>query len=113
MIKHKYGTFDESQLETYKTKMQKKIFWLVLYTDEQTKYDFINVDVEKYHIKCMEQLSGLNSLFGYPTDIVDILITLEMAFSVLQDRNGFDFAKYRKLILDAGAMIKRLKVGAY
>lgn len=113
MVKYKYGTFDEQQIDFYKTRFQKKIFWLILYTDENTRHDFGNIDVEKYHVKCMEQLAGFNSLFGYSPDMVDILVTLECALNVLQDHDGFDFTKYRKLILDAGGMVKRLRIGEY
>ena len=109
-IIHKYGTFKNSQIEDYKVKMQKKIFWLIIYTDENTRNEYKNVDVKNYQTNIMRQLSGLNSLLSYPTDIVEILSVLESAMLLLDD-DTFDFKMYRKLILDAGAMVKRMKVG--
>lgn len=113
IVKHKYGCFDFEQFEKYKSIMQKKIFWLILYTDKKTNYQYKNVDVSLYHKNLMEQIAGLNSLLFYPTDIIEILSTLEAALIVLETKEGFDFSKYRKLVLDAGAAMKRLKVGDY
>lgn len=110
LIKHKYGNFNMEQVEVYKTHMQKKIFWLILYTDKETSWEYPDVDVIRYHKNIMIQLSGLNSLLFYPPELVAILSELEAAF-ILLNKDTFDFKKYRKLILDAGAQIKRLKVG--
>lgn len=49
LVPHKYGEFKLSQVDYYKQKLRKKIFWLVLYTDKNTKDDFKNIDVVKYH----------------------------------------------------------------
>ena len=48
LVPHKYGEFKISQIDYYKQKLRKKIFWLVLYTDKNTKEDFKNIDVVKY-----------------------------------------------------------------
>ena len=45
LVPHKYGEFKISQIDYYKQKLRKKIFWLVLYTDKNTKEDFKNIDV--------------------------------------------------------------------
>ena len=110
MISHKYGTFDDKQFVNYKNRMRKKIFWLIIYTDPKTNKDYKNVDVAMYHKKLMEQLSGLNSLLFYPSRMIDILCALEYAFEIL-NKEEFDFKHYRKLVLDAGAMVDRLEVG--
>lgn len=109
-INHKYGTFDVTQFNKYKDRMKKKIFWLIIYTDPETNEPYKNVDVTTYHKHIMEQISGLSSLLFHSSKIVDILCTLETAFSIL-NKEKFDFQSYRKLVLDAGAMMDRLKVG--
>ena len=45
-----YGHFDDLQIEEYKEKLHKEMFWLLLYKDPKTKDEFKNVDFEKYFI---------------------------------------------------------------
>ena len=109
-INHKYGSFDISQFNKYKERMKKKIFWLIIYTDSKTNEQYQDVDVVAYHKHIMKQISGLNSLLLQSSKIVDILCALETALSILE-KEEFDFQSYRKLVLDAGAMMDRLKAG--
>ena len=109
-INHKYGSFDVTQFNKYKERMRKKIFWLIIYTDSDTNEPYKDVDVKSYHRHIMEQISGLSSLLFHSSKIVDILCALETALSILE-KEEFDFQSYRKLVLDAGAMMDRLKVG--
>ena len=110
MVSHKYGEFKQEQTEYYQNKLRKKIFWLVLYTDKNTKDDFENIDVVKYHENLLSEISSYNELLFYPKDFVEIINTLEQALSILKSDN-FDFIRYKKLVFDAGASIQRLKVG--
>lgn len=110
MIDHKYGTFSYPQIDEYKTKMRKKIFWLVLYTDENTNQDYKHVDVVQYQENLMSQLAGLNSLLSYPVELVEMLSILEEALAVLKS-DDFNFKRYKKLVFDAGAIIQHMKVG--
>ena len=109
-VKHKYGVFDKSQFADYKKRMQKKIFWLIIYTDPNTKEPYKDIDVVSYHKNIMEQISGFNSLLFHPSEVIDILCALESALTVLK-QDEFNFKCYRKLVLDAGAMMDRLEVG--
>ena len=111
MVSHKYGEFKQEQTEYYQNKLRKKIFWLVLYTDKNTKDDFENIDVVKYHENLLSEISSYNELLFYPKDFVEIINTLEQALSILKSDN-FDFITYKKLVLDAGALMQRLQVGA-
>ena len=43
-----YGHFDDLQIEEYKEKLHKEMFWLLLYKDPKTKDEFKNVDFEFY-----------------------------------------------------------------
>ena len=110
MVSHKYGEFKQEQTEYYQQKLRKKIFWLVLYTDKNTKDDFENIDVIKYHENLLFEISNYNELLLYPKDFVEIINTLESALTILKS-DDFDFVKYKKLIFDAGALMQRLKVG--
>ena len=110
MVTHKDGEFKQEQTEYYHQKLRKKIFWLVLYTDKNTKDDFENIDVIKYHENLLFEISNYNKLLLYPKDFVEIINTLESALTILKS-DDFDFVKYKKLIFDAGALMQRLKVG--
>lgn len=109
-LTHKYGEFNCKQIDEYKTKMRKKIFWLILYTDEKINDQYKNVNVVSYHENLLKQLSGLNSIFNNSSDIVDIICILESALIELK-KEDFNFKSYRKLVLDAGALMENLKVG--
>ena len=110
MIQHKYGEFKTSQVDYYRQKLRKKIFWLVLYTDKNTKADFENVDVVQYHKNLLFEISSCNELLLYPKDFVEIINRLDGALSVLTS-DVFDFEQYKKLVFDAGALLQRMEVG--
>jgi hypothetical protein len=110
MVLHKYGEFKPEQTDYYQNKLRKKIFWLVLYTDKNTKDDFENIDVVKYHENLLLEISSYNELLLYPKDFVEIINTLESALVILKS-DEFDFNRYKKLVFDAGALMQRLKVG--
>ena len=110
MVTHKYGEFKQEQTEYYQQKLRKKIFWLVLYTDKNTKDDFENIDVIKYHENLLFEISNYNKLLLYPKDFVEIINTLESALTILKS-DDFNFNRYKKLVFDAGALMQRLKVG--
>ena len=98
LVPHKYGEFKISQIDYYKQKLRKKYFWLVLYTDKNTKEDFKNIDVVKYHKNLLFEISNCNKLLLYPKDFVEIINSLECALSVLQSDN-FNFNQYKNLHL--------------
>lgn len=110
IVLHKYGKFRKSQVEYYKNKLRKKIFWLILYTDENTNKNFISVDVVKYHKNLLCEISSYNELLLYQNDFVEIVNKLEEALNILQ-LDTFNFQEYKKLVLDAGALMNNLKVG--
>lgn len=109
-VSHKYGKFKNSQVKYYKEKLRKKIFWLILYTDEKTKKDFENIDVIKFHENLISEISSCNELLFYPKDFVEVINSLEQALCVLES-DKFDFVQYKKLVFDAGAILKRMEVG--
>ena len=105
--KTKYGYYSSSQISAVKQSLRKAIFFLLLYVDPQTKDDYPNVDVEDAFRNLMLRLNGLNSILLEPPELVDTMCYLEAARQLLD--SNFDFSLYRKLILDAGAQIMRIK----
>ena len=95
MINHRYGTFNSDQFESFKTKMRKKIFWLILYTDERTNANYKNINVKEYQKNLMKQISAFNSLLFYPDEMVDIINNLEAARLELE-KSDFNFKTYKK-----------------
>ena len=103
-ISYKYGSFQKRQVQYYQNKFRKKIFWLILYTDKKTKYNFKNIDVVKYHENLLFEIASFNSLLLYPIDFAEIINKLECALKILKSEK-FNFNEYRKLIFDAGALL--------
>lgn len=110
LIPFEYGECTENQLEFYKTKLQKKIFWLIIYTDPKTSEPYKNFDVLRFHRNLIEEFSSFNSMFDFPDDFLEIINCLNEALDILMS-DRFDFKRYRKLVLDAGALVTSLKVG--
>ncbi len=110
LVPHKYGVFTSNQIEYYQEKLRKKLFWLILYTDEETKDEFKNVDVLKYHKDLLFEISSYNALLLYPENFTEIINSLETALGVLES-NHFNFKRYKRLVFDAGAKLQQLKVG--
>lgn len=106
-LKTKYGYYSSSQISIVKQSLRKAIFFLLLYVDPQTKDDYPNVNVDDAFQSLMLRLNGLNSILLEPPELVDTMCYLEAARQLLD--SNFDFALYRKLILDAGAQIMRIK----
>ena len=104
---NKYGTFNNEQMEKFKVKLHKELFWLLIYKDPETKDDYSNVDFEKYFKGMMKKINGLNSLLFYPYEIVSIMSLLEAALIETQ-LDDFDYKIYRKLILDAHNLVDKI-----
>ena len=104
---NKYGTFSNEQMENFKVKLHKELFWLLIYKDPNTKDDYSNVDFEKYFTGLMKKINGLNSLLFYPSEIVSIMSLLEAALIETQF-DDFNYKIYRKLILDAHNLVDKI-----
>lgn len=107
MVKTKYGSYSSNQIASVKHSIQKAIFFLLLYVDPNTRDQYPNVDVDKAFQSLQLRINGLNSILLEPPELVDTMSYLETARQLY---NGeFDYQLYRKLILDAGAQIMRVK----
>lgn len=108
MWRHKYGEFENQQVEDVKSFMRKQIYFLLLYVDPNTKDEYPNVNVESAFNNVLTKLSGLNELLFCPTELVIVLSLLEQALNEFKNPN-FSFGVYRKLILDAGNEVLKIK----
>ena len=104
MVQYKYGEFAEMQVSDMVQLIRKRIFFLLLVAESPGKFPDINL--EKAHTSLMWKLSGFNELLGQPSEIVTTMSLLEEALNNL--KTNFDFVKYRKLILDAGAEVSKI-----
>ena len=107
--KYKYGMFNTSQIEKFKEKLRKQIFFLLLIVDPKTADDF-DVDVEEAFKNVQYKLNGFNSLVKDCEGTVTAACLLEEALD--NYLNHFDYKTYRKLILDAGREIKEVVTNA-
>ena len=108
MIKHKYGEFADLQFDEAKESIRKRIFFLLLLGEDIYKQTnkYPDIDVYQAYKSLMWELSGLNELLGEPKEIITVLSLLEEAKINLE--TDFNWEKYRKLILDAGAKIEKV-----
>lgn len=104
MVNHKYGEFADMQVSDIVNIIRKRIFFLLVVAEKPN--EFPNVNLVVAHTTLMWGISGLNELLGCPTELVMVLSLLEEALNNLQ--TDFNFSKYRKLILDAGAEIMKI-----
>jgi len=107
-MKHLYGEFNNLQMAETKKSLRGSIFFLLLCVDDSTKERFTNIDVVKCFQNLMYKIDGLNELLSYPTEIVTVMCLLQKALSEYKSKD-FNFSIYRKLILDAGAEISKIR----
>lgn len=109
-VKTLYGHFTDNQIEEYKVKLHKELFWLLLYKDPKTKDKYINIDFNKYFDGLMRKIDGLNELLLFPVEIVSIMSLLEAAL-IESKKDDFNYKAYRKLVLDAHSLVDEINKG--
>lgn len=107
-MKHKYGEFTESQVAVTKQSMRKQIYFLLLCADPKTKDNYQNVDIDQAFESILTKFGGLNEVLLCPPELVKVLALLEAA-RIEYSKESFNFAHYRKLILDAGNEVLKIK----
>ena len=107
-MEHKYGQFSESQVHGAKEFIRKRIYFLLLIVDPDTKNNYSEVDVLAAFDGVLTDVAGLNDLLGCPVELVSILSKLNAAKLEYQ-REDFRWKRYRKLILDSGNEVMKLK----
>lgn len=109
-MKYLYGKFPKNQIDKLCKSIRGSIFFLLLCVDPNTRDEYRGVDVGKNFDYIMLKLKGLNRLLVDRVEVIDIMSMLEAARIEYENPN-FNFKIYRKLILDAGAEVERLKEG--
>lgn len=109
-MKTKYGYYSSSQIGSIKLSIRRSIYYLLLYVDPETREEYPDVNVEKafYSLQC--KINGLNSILLEPVELVETMSLLEAAYMEYTSK-CFSYQRYRKLILDAGAKIMKVKEG--
>lgn len=106
----KYGEYSSTQIHNTKLNLQKSIFFLLLYKDPKESNKYKNVDIPAAFRGIQHRLIGLNSILLESPEIVETMSLLEAALIELQSE-CYDWHEYRKLILDAGSAVMRIKEG--
>ena len=107
-MKHLYGEFSENQIAQTKKSLRGSIFFLLLCVDPKTSWEYQDVDVVKCFNGLLLRIGGLNKLLLEPAEVVTTMSLLQAALMEFNNPD-FDFRVYRKLILDAGAEIDKLR----
>lgn len=109
-MKTKYGRFSDAQIDDYREKLHKRLFWLLLYRDPNTRDNFSYVDFDSYFKFLMRELNGLNALLLYPSGLPELLAVLQAAYEESK-KTPFDYGVYRKLVLDSHSLLDRIDWG--
>ena len=109
-VKNLYGEFTQSQIAQTKKSLRSSIFFLLLCVDKRTAQDYEDVGVNKCFEGLLLRMCGLNDLLMNQPEIVTSMSLLQAAKKEFNN-DKFNFFRYRKLILDAGAEIEKLKEG--
>ncbi len=104
---YKYGEFQEHQIAEAKQIMRKQIFFLLLIVDPDTAGQY-DVSVYDAFDNVLRTFGGLNDLLGFPAELVMVMSLLNAAFLEYKSCT-FRFKVYRKLILDAGNEVLKIK----
>lgn len=107
-FKHLYGEFSENQIAQTKKSLRGSIFFLLLCVDPKTSWEYEDVDVNKCFNGLLLKIGGLNELLLKQPEVVTTMSLLQAAL-IEYNSLDFNFTIYRKLILDAGAEIDKLR----
>lgn len=111
-MKYLYGEFTKQQIAQTKKSLRGSIFFLLLCVDPNTSFEYKDVDVNKTFEGLLLKLDGMNDLFMNPPEIVTIMSLLQSAKKEFnKNKEDFNFRIYRKLILDAGSEVEKIKEG--
>jgi len=101
-------TFSDNQINESIDLLRKKIFFLLVIGDPKTKEEYKDIDVVSAFENVLNLIDGYNELLNYPRELVDVASYLTDAKNEYLN-NSFNFKRYRKLILDSGNLILKIK----
>lgn len=109
-MKNLYGEFNKEQMFQVKKSIRGSIFFLLLCVDPNTAHEYEDVNINECFKGLLLKLGGMNELLKNPLEIVNTMSLLQAALmEINKDESEFDYHTYRKLILDAGAEIAKLR----
>lgn len=98
----KYGKINDIMIDDYKKKLHSKIHWLLIYK-ENNDYECLM----DYFNSLMKYVNALCEICNKNSVIIDLIVTLQMAYDEIQDDN-YDYKTYRKYVLDAHNIVDKL-----
>ena len=107
-MKHLYGEFTQNQIAQAKKSLRGSIFFLLLCVDKKTAHEYEDVNVNKSFNGLLLKIGGMNQLLMNQPELVTVMSLLQAAMNEYNNPE-FNFHVYRKLILDAGAEVDKLK----
>lgn len=112
-MEYKYGSLTSDNLIDIAEYMRKQIYFLLLITDPNTQNHYTNINVDDAFENVLTNFGGVCSAFFHPRILVNIIGSLESALidyhATVYTPETFKSSKCRKLILDAGNEVLRLK----
>lgn len=109
-MKTKYGSFTTKQMKEAKKSLRSSIFFVLLCIDPETAHEHSEIDVNQLFDNLLYKIDGFNELLMYQKELVNVMSLLQEA-KLQYNREDYDFGLCRKLILDAGSEILKLKEG--
>ena len=106
-MQNKYGSYTQIQIQKTKREIRKQIIFLLTIVDPEYKEQYSHIDVNAA-FKNLLELNGMNEILFCPPELVLVISLLEAALMEYNSKD-FDFQKYRKLVLDAGAKVNFIK----
>ena len=107
-MNYRYGNFTDNQIAATKEWMRKQIYFLLLCVDPNTKEEYANINVNQAFDSLLRKIGGMNDLLEYPPELVRVMFLLNAAMIELNN-DDFNFSVYRKLVLDAGSEVLKIK----
>lgn len=103
-----YGSFSPDQIAAFKKSLRSSIFFVLLCVDPSTAYEHKEIDVNKLLDSLLRKLNSYNELLMNQVEVVEIMTLLQSAKDEYNSEN-FDFSICRKLILDAGSEVLKIR----
>lgn len=108
-MEYLYGEFSDKQIDYAVVSMHNDIHKLLLYKDKKVTEVIFNSDEDfvNYFTNLLFRFGGLNELLGEPMEMVDLMSTLQSAYSEVLS-NNFNYRVFRRAILDCHGYIKAM-----
>lgn len=97
------GAIPNTQAELVKEQLHSKIHRLLIFKEDNCP------TLDKYFTSLLFRIGGLNSLCGYPVELIELLSVLEGAYLECS-KDNCNFKAYRKAIFDAHQLVDRMPI---